>query len=152
MSAALPWEDAVLDEVRRLGWSACSYGQGLLSSEVRNALKGARTPLRWEPDILAVLNGRIVGVEAKTGRDDTPNHIIEKDSLDALQAWAEYAGTYVVVVWPGFYSATTKRILRGPCEDMPYRGTGSGTRAWLFPKSASNPLRDILNALVQVAA
>ena len=158
LSLASTHEEKVLRSIRkREWWVACAYGQGMLSSEVRNHLRRNNTPLRWHPDILAVRSDdrRVVyGVDAKTEqRTDTAYFSIEKSALAALHGWYSNWGTPVVIVWGDGSSNFTWDLLaddQNALREGPYRGNGSGTSFWLWPKNRARPFDDIFgeNAVI----
>ena len=153
MGLAAPWEGALIAALRAWDWTACPYGQGMLSADVRDALRVIATPIRWHPDIIAVRGDVACFVDAKAGTQETPNHSIEQSSLAAFNDWYLHARLPVVVCWEviranGRRSAdcafTWDLLADGaPLRKMPYRGDGSGTSGYLWPKRRCRRFGDV---------
>src|SRR5713101_7182933 len=105
MIPALWHEKWVLEQLNeRPGTQAFPFGQALLSDDARGALKecetvaGAKTPVRWMPDLLVIHTPSVMFVDAKAGEKwkETQNHVIEQDALQAALRWCD---TLLTEVW-----------------------------------------------------
>lgn len=157
MADAHTWEEAVTRGLQRIGWKACRYGQGMLTDEVRDALRRIDTPIRWHPDVIAIRGDVAYFVDAKAGREDTPNHSIERSSLAAFHDWYMHSRIPVVIVWRDTliepngqrsrtgHCAFTWELLadEAPLRPMAYVGEGSGTPGWLWPKDMCHRFSEI---------
>jgi hypothetical protein len=155
MTQAGQWEQTLLDGLKVWGWSACAYGQGMLTPDVRDALRCIDTPIRWHPDIIAVRGDVAYFVDAKTGRKDTVNHSIEKSSLAAFHDWYVHTRLPVVICWESNDGSADcvfvwDLLANGALlVDMSFNGDGSGTPAWLWPKAHCRPARTIFGPEAQ---
>lgn len=141
-------EVKLLDWLKRNGWMAERFGQGLLSQQMRAALLRVQpaTPIRWLPDILAVKHCRVVLLDAKGGRDDTPNVSIEEASSRAALAFSHAMNCQVLHVWAGgrALSAWDAEQIQGIVGPRHHRD-GSGTPYRLIPKEELKPIAEYLN-------
>lgn len=140
MARAFEW--AVQCRLEELGWTACEWGQGLLSPEMRDALRATSSLVRWTPDILAVRGDAVRWVDAKSGLryQDTGNHDIETKSLDAAEAARGIAS--VLFVFPDWRVATPV-LVRERGWPGPYRGNGSGTPFVLVRATDCSPFDEV---------
>lgn len=84
-------ERRVREELERRGWTVNPYGQGVLSEEIRRALKTTDSPMRWDPDLVAACGSSICLVDAKTAmRGEAAHHYsISRKAVQAhVQMWA----------------------------------------------------------------
>ena len=101
--------DDVAARLREAGFEVEPFGQEQIRSEaVRAALVATSSPLRWLPDLIAVRGPLAYWVDAKGGRNDTPNRAIEVSALRTDRD-LDRAGFAIVLVWstPGTSPATS---------------------------------------------
>jgi hypothetical protein len=125
-------EIAVREKLREHGWTVQDWGQGILSDEIRVALRAdSREPAvlwRWIPDLIAVKGSRVVLVDPKTDlRGDTANFTIEISAWQAHLAMLPL-GLHVVYVWADFTCNTAQGIQ--PASD-PKPGVAEH-RTWFY--------------------
>lgn len=141
-------EECVIDLLRQAGWVADHWGQGMLTDDLRTALRGTTSPLRWAPDVLAVRGSTTTFVDAKSEiRQDTPNFSLEKSAFSAHFSWWVGNGGHLVYVWDDFRAShirdISKLIADGQIRTGIYAGAGSGTPFYLIPKSVARPFADV---------
>jgi hypothetical protein len=132
-------EHDVLDRLIADGVPACPFGQGQISEAVRTELVRTHSPIRWTPDIIAVLAPLAYWIDAKCGRLDKPNYTIEVEALRGHRA-LECAGFATVIVWPDFRWNHARDLIP---DDLVVGSNlsrnGSGTPFWLVKKHLSRP-------------
>ncbi len=125
-------EIAVRERLQRHGWIVQDWGQGILSDEIRVALRvGGREPAvlwRWIPDLIAVKGSRVVLIDPKSDlRSDTAYFSIEIGAWQAHLAMLPL-GLHVVYVWADFTCNTAQGLK--PVGD-PKPGVSEG-RTWFY--------------------
>lgn len=138
-------EARVAAAIRAQGWIAESFGQGVLSPTMRDALRVWDTALRWMPDLLCVrpcddaapAGDCVRLVDAKwSDVQDTANYDFECKSVAAHDRWIVGYGHHV---WLVFYDLRCCRVADALASPRLHKGTwhgrGSGTPFWLLPKS-----------------
>jgi hypothetical protein len=150
LTVAQRHEHDVSEHLRDCGWLVAPWGQEMLSERIRKMLKMVdRTNLRWQPDIIAVRDGRLIMVDAKYETDRnalSPNFAVEKASVDALHLLGMYARHVVYFAWRDMTATPVHDV--ASTDDKwtgPHFGTGSGTPYWLVPKCSVSriPLREL---------
>jgi hypothetical protein len=87
-----PHEDRVRSELEQRGWTAASYGQGILPEPIQRALKHTNSIMRWDPDLVAAQGSSICLVDAKSsmrGDDAWTYHVSRKAIRAHLRMWTE---------------------------------------------------------------
>lgn len=140
--------------IRAAGWEVCDFGQGQLSERMRAALKAVKTPLRWMPDLLCLSlrpdpTDRLLLVDAKSGRLDTPNYDLEKESHSVHHRWWVTFGIPVVYVFADDRCAYLTDLVGESMHSGHWNGTGSGTPYWLIPKTLARPFSSVFGEPVQ---
>lgn len=136
------------------GCKVYTFGQSLLPNEARAYLQShhALLYLRWLADMLVVRPDLYKTdaeewmwlVDSKSGRQDTPNWILEKSAHTAHRLQRTALGLPIVYIWPD--GCTCSYIEDLPDEvliDGPMSRHGSGTPYWLVPKRLARPLEDV---------
>jgi hypothetical protein len=136
-------EQRVCDAVNACGWHCASFGQALLTVEVRDALRAWRTDLRWMPDLLAVRPAHDLApaedcvrlIDAKwSGRHDTGRYDFECSSVAAHHRWMTGFGHDVWLVFWDMRCCRVGDALASPqLRKGTWAGVGSGTPFWLLP-------------------
>lgn len=65
LSLGTAHEQRVARELQARGWTVDPWGQGVLSAEVRTAIRNSGSRLRFLPDLIAARNGELVTVDCK---------------------------------------------------------------------------------------
>lgn len=149
-------ESAVLDALRRRGWTAELFGQGQLSEGVRNLLRRTRSPVRWMPDIVACRQfpskTLVVFVDAKSGERwrDTGNHDIEVAAVNAALAFHEFSECPVYYVFADYGVLSPAQIIELGTPGS-WRGSGSGTPFLLVPVASCYPFDAAFGAIAGAA-
>lgn len=141
LGPAIEHERAVRDLLTKHGWLAQEYGAAMLTDQMAEALRATESLLRWTPDIIACRETQVVLVDAKTGRDDTPNYCIEKRSVDAARAFAIIEPVYFVFHDMQVLSVDDIDLLavHSKLRTGTNTGAGSGTGFWLIRKAEAHP-------------
>lgn len=151
MTLAVAHERATCELIRGCGWRCEPFGQALLSSEMRDALRRTKSPIRWIPDLIASNLEIVMLVDAKSEtRHDTPNFSIEKAAHDAHLRWWAIMGVPVLYVWADFRVQWANDL--HPTITGPWHGYGSGTPYWLIPKAKQLPFDSVFGRHVTLSA
>lgn len=140
MLTAREHELAVRARLEAAGWLVDWFGQAQIPEAMRKVIRTCPTALRWLPDMIATREGPagndIVFVDAKTGRDDTPNYCVEIESVKALAKFEEFTSIKCLYVMCDFKVLDTQTIVKyGRKVDDGYNaGAGSGTPYYLIAK------------------
>lgn len=139
-------EDRVARILRALGWQVEHVGQGFMNPSVSKMLRQVNTPLRWFPDLIAVhrdFADTPILIDAKSGRQDTPNWSAESAALKSHAGAQRYTGLNVFYVWPDMSWNTHDQLMEASDRNVITKGTfsgsGSGTSFVLIPKFVTNP-------------
>ncbi len=149
ISQAETHEQNCQTKITDTGWTVGQYGQACLTKDVRDALRWIDTPIRWMADHIAIRGPVACLADAKwSNRQDTPNYDIECSSLASLGLQCESLGIPVVIIWYDFQCNYTWDLLpdHAPKFRGPWRGNGSGTPFWLWPKDQARPFGDVFGA------
>lgn len=135
-------EECVKDMVRQAGWVCDNWGQGMLTDDLRAALRPTKSPLRWAPDLLAVRGQTVTFIDAKSEiRQDTPNFSIERRAFASHFSWWVGNSVHFIYVWDDFRCSHIKDINAllnaGHVHTGIYQGSGSGTPFLLVPKAST---------------
>lgn len=136
----LPHESAVHERLESEGWNVQSWGQGILTDEIRQAFLGSPRLVmwRWTPDLIATRGSLLRLVDAKSDlRSDTPNFSLE------VAAWATHTsmaqlGVPIIYVWPDFTVNTPGGIIVKEFRDG-QGANGSKTPFVLIRKADQKP-------------
>lgn len=148
LEVATAFEERVVAALIERDWRAERFGQGQLSTEMRDIIRRVKTPVRYMPDIIAAkrfsAHTRLVFVDAKAGDrwKDTGKHDIETAALDGADLWQQYSGcdTYFVFSNGDTITPQTFRELAAPGT---FRGSGSGTPFMLATRAACSRFDDV---------
>ena len=144
-------EQRVAEELTLRGWHVNPWGQGILTSPVRQALKHADSYLRWTPDLIAACGELVVMIDCK-GRmtsSDSNRHSIERAAVRShmqLTAWTDLPVYYVfdnLGVLTPHDILTIGRI-------GPHTRVGSGAPYYLIGTGMDRPFDDIFGSHEQV--
>lgn len=143
-------EECVLDLLRQAGWVADHWGQGMLTEDLRSALRATKSPVRYAPDLLAVRGSTVAFIDAKSEiRQDTPNFSLEKAAFQAHSQWWAGNGGHLVYVWDDFRVShildVTKQVADGQIRTGNFHGSGSGTPFYLIPKATTEPFESVFD-------
>jgi len=132
--------------LRALGWHVDHIGQGFMDPSVSKMLKRVDTALRWFPDLIAVhrdFPDTPILIDAKNGRQDTPNWSAECAALQSHAGAQRWSGLDVFYVWPDLSWNTHDQLMEASDRNVitqgTFSGSGSGTSFVLIPKSVTNP-------------
>jgi hypothetical protein len=146
LARAVAWETEVMAQVRSFPhWQCERFGQANLPESMRCLIRKTPTLLRWMPDILAARSdGKLVLLEAKWTRQDSPNFDVEINSLFSLMAHCHAYEIPGYFVFPGFFAAKPS-LIRQNARNGPPSQNGSGTPYLLIAKSlVTRTLADVL--------
>jgi len=140
---AQAFEGATIEYVNRLTtWTAEPFGQALLTVKTRKNIQSIEpdTLLRWLPDIIATKDGDAVLIDAKMGRHDTGNAVVEKRSLEAALAVQAAWGVRVIFFFGDQETYAPIGMMTADEIERTFKRTGpqtfdtrgSGTDYWLF--------------------
>lgn len=143
MRLAAQFEADVIAALHARGWHAEPFGQALLSTAIREALRQAadETPLRWLPDIIAskrfASRTLTVLIDAKSGHrwKETGNQCVETAAARSQASFAEWAGIPIYIVFES-HAVMTPAVILEIGYPGPHHGHGSGTEFLLIPDVA----------------
>lgn len=133
-------------EAAKYGWRVEAWGRGQLSTHMQELLSSTDSPLRWEPDQIAIRGQDVLLLEDKASKPDNdyPDFLVEKRTLDAMHRCGLRA--VVVIIWPDFKVNYVKEVHdyeRKHRRSMKFRGNGSGTPAWMYPRKLMRQFEEI---------
>lgn len=149
ISEAQKSEQAVMDRLIYNGWHSEPFGQAQLSKSCRAHLKrykdddGRPTLIRWMPDIITYSESMVALIDAKTGRQDTPNHDIEKKAIEAAGIYSYWLNTPTFFVFNEDMSVLTPDEAWKFGKEGRYFGKGSGTPFVLIEKIHTRSFDDV---------
>lgn len=149
MALALPHERAVAEVMAGVGWFVDRWGTELLSRDLHRQLLHARSPLRFQPDMVAVRENSVLWLEAKTVSEKnkrTGNVSVQKECLSALLSLSVAQRTPIYFVWWDMTATPVAELAH--CDHKctgPDWGNGSGTPYWLAAKDrlTCTPITDL---------
>jgi ribulose bisphosphate carboxylase small subunit len=140
------------------GCQVSFFGQSQLPEKMRDRLRAypSKPNIRWLPDLLVErdylrfqrVQEYIWLVDVKSCRLDTDYWDIEQASLAAHRSMRYQLGLPIVYVWPDGCSYV-EDLRDNLLINGPYRGNGSGTPFWLFPKKYARPLEEVFGVKVE---
>ena len=139
-TAGIAHERQLIDRLQHEGWLVAAWGLGVLPRPMRALITNQTTPLRNWPDLIAARGNATRIIEAKSRRatTNTPNHAIQNDSLEHLQA-LETIGLPVVIVWHDFTVNKPSNLRPFHRDDNPTNTAGSGTPYSLVRRADQRP-------------
>lgn len=139
MYVAVEWEASARRHLSLMGWAAEPFGQGQMSTILRDAIANKPTALRYMPDIVAVRGDDIRFIDAKAQlRTDTSNWSIEHAAWRAdVLYWASIHPVYYA--FPDL-TAINAMAITNPVVHAGQGTNGSGTDFILVPKADTQHL------------
>ncbi len=152
MLTAVTFESHLIEQLKKMGWPAFPFGQGLLPEECRERLKrytsadGLPCLIRWMPDIITYRDfddgsTLVALIDAKTC-PNRPNYSIEIKALETMEIYKEKLNTPTFFVFDDL-KVLTPRLVRKHGRIGPPPRFGSGTPYVLVSKDISEPMADI---------
>ena len=133
MSTGLVHEHDVAAALRAMKCKVQPFGRGEWS-EISDEMTGRVVTLRHAPDLIVVRQGKFCLVDCKASTPnhfDSPNVIIEADSLTALTSWSQMLDIPAIVVWHDMTFDSVESINHLQTKELRNEGRGSGTPYWL---------------------
>lgn len=111
VGAELEWR--VGAELIARGWSVDPYGQGAMSQEIREAMRGGSSSLRWNPDLIVGRGNcvRLVDCKASLQQRPTGRHAIESAAVRAHNQIVAVFDVPVFYVFDGLHVLTPHDVL-----------------------------------------
>lgn len=131
------------------GWLCEPFGQGMLSEQMRAALRDYPMGIRWMPDLIAhhrLGRWKPMLVDAKTcfRTRKTNNHSIEIRALESHERLEIAWDIPTIYVWDDLLTATPAHVRRNSWRGPEMTEYGSGTPYLLTPRSAQMTLLETL--------
>lgn len=155
MAVAQTHEDLVRDRLTELGWTVEPFGQALLTSACRRALRSwvdddnQPTLIRWLPDLIAYRcagGWSIALVDAKGEVSQTRNHAVEKKSVDCDRVISTSLNVPTYYVFNDLGVATPDDVVSWGHFHNGHGTNGSGTPFYLVAKSDCRSFYDVFAA------
>jgi hypothetical protein len=150
LSIGTAHEQRVAGELRARGWTVDPWGQGVLSAEVRAAIRHSGSRLRFLPDLIAARNGELVTIDCKDRMRsaDSGRYSIARQCVN-------FGIQMAALDVPLFYVFGNLAVLL-PTEVMAYgrigpRVTGSGAY-YLVPERLGHQFDDVFGTPEVMAA
>jgi hypothetical protein len=134
MLIGLSHELTVADVLREMGCKVQPFGRGEWS-HISEQMQNKVVTLRHAPDMIVAREGRFGLVDCKSSDSryvDSPNVVIEAESLTALMKWSEMLDIPAIVVWHDMTYDRVESIDAIRTKTLLRDGKGSRTPYWLI--------------------
>jgi hypothetical protein len=137
MLIGLSHELTVAEVLRAMGCKVQPFGRGEWS-HITEQMQNRVVTLRHAPDMIVARDGRFGLVDCKSSDPkylDSPNLVIEAESLTALMKWSHMLDIPAIVVWHDMTWDHVDTIDAIPAKTLYTDGKGSRTPYWLIRRS-----------------
>ena len=127
-------EQHVAEELTIRGWTVNPWGQGVLTEEVRFALKSSDSYLRWTPDLVAARGESVVLIDCKARMTSSASNrnSIERAAVKAHLQFSAWTDLPVYYVFDNLKVLTPHDVLTSG-RAGPHTRVGSGAPYYLVP-------------------
>lgn len=129
-------EHYVAEQLTLRGWEVNFWGQGLLTRNLRDALRGTDSFIRWIPDLIASKGKELVLIDCKsrmTSRN-TGRHAVERAAVHAHLQLVAWTGLPVYYVFDDLGVLAPHDVLIAG-QEGPHSVVGSGSPYFLISGS-----------------